>query len=428
MLFDCFISHQHEDINYVESLANELESRGLKCWYAPRNVVGKYAKAIVHGISHSKVFLLILNSRSITSEAVLDELEMAHNIAKNTPYCVIQPVFTEFLDYDDVQYHEAMLYIRRLQFVHAENTTSISEVVERILEKQPQLRQLVEKRSKSQYVVQEKEDIRLERQNQLLDSFDLDIYQRVWAQYDSPKVLDVGCGTGDMLASRFGDSDFGILVGFDRSKRQIETAKIKHGSPNRYYYEVDIESPDFSETLESIKNSLQIKHFDIVNVSMVLLHVQDPEKLLSILRSSISNHGTIIIRDIDDGINFAYPDPDNAFARIYKMCYHDTQSGYRHNGRKVFSDLINAGYSEVSLERQGMSTIGMTNQQKETLFSMYFPFILENAKIMMDNAPWNIEYQEDYCWYQKNFDQIHSKFSHSDFVFSLGFMVYTAKP
>ena len=59
MIYDCFFSYQHEDLNLVESIVLELEKRKISCWYAPRNVSGRYAKAIADGISHSKVFILL---------------------------------------------------------------------------------------------------------------------------------------------------------------------------------------------------------------------------------------------------------------------------------------------------------------------------------------------------------------------------------
>ena len=92
MIYDCFFSYQNQDLQFVELLVNELENRGLSCWYAPRNVSGRYAKAIADGISHCRVFVLVLNDRSAVSEAVLNEVEMAHNISKTTNFATIQPL------------------------------------------------------------------------------------------------------------------------------------------------------------------------------------------------------------------------------------------------------------------------------------------------------------------------------------------------
>ncbi len=118
-MFDCFLSYQHEDIGFVKKLVAELEKRGLTCWYAPRDVVGNYPKAIDDGIRQSQMFLLILNARSAVSEAVLNEVEIAHNVAKTSGNAYMQPVSTQALDLNDPQYAEVMYYIRRRHFIDA---------------------------------------------------------------------------------------------------------------------------------------------------------------------------------------------------------------------------------------------------------------------------------------------------------------------
>ena len=65
MVYDCFFSYQNKDLHFVESLVNVLEKRGISCWYAPRNVRGRYAKAIADGIAHSSLFVLILKPKKV---------------------------------------------------------------------------------------------------------------------------------------------------------------------------------------------------------------------------------------------------------------------------------------------------------------------------------------------------------------------------
>lgn len=428
MIFDCFISHHHDDIKYVEALTSELEKRGLTCWYAPRNIVGRYSKAIVEAINHSKVFLLILNSKSAVSEGVLEELELAHNVSKNSVYAEIQPVLTENLDLDDVKYQEVSLHIRRHQFAKAEHCSDFAEIADIILEKQPQLQKKTRECRKSNYIVQDIEDKRLKQQNELLRSFDLDVYQKVFQRYNLPTILDVGCGTGELLSSMTNELSWEKLIGIDKSSRQIATATAKHPLEKCNYYTLDVEAENFETCLEQIKRENGIDKFDIINISMLLLHLENPQKLLSLLKNSLSSDGTIIIREIDDGLNFAFPDSEHVFERIYKMCEHDDQSGVRDCGRRIYTYLTNAGYSKIVLEKQGLSSVCMTPSQKEALFQLYFPFILHNSKIMMEKTPWNKEYKEDYLWYFSKFDEIHKMFLDYSFVFSLGFMTYTAKP
>lgn len=427
MIFDCFFSYQHEDLNIVESIVQKLEEQGLLCWYAPRNVKGRYAKAIADGIAHSKVFVLILNSRSAVSEAVLNEVEMAHNVAKNGAYAVIQPVCTETFDFNAPDFQEMMYYVRRRHFVTAESGVDFAELAGKIIESQPELLTVTQNRTNSAYVVQEKEDDRLTLQNKLLDRFDNDVYERVIKQYTDPVVLDVGCGTGDMLIPKLRGQGISAFIGIDKSARQILGAQKKHGGSNHYFYEKDVEAESFEADFEEILREHNLGKFDIINVSMLLLHLKDPIRLLTILHGHLADEGTLIIRDIDDGINFAFPDDANAFDRIYSMCDRDEQSGNRRNGRQIYHHLVHAGFSEVTLEHQGLSSAGMSDVQKEALFRMYFPFTLENAGIMAEKYPRNIAYKEDYLWMRSCFDDIHNLFMNPDFIFSLGFMSYTAK-
>lgn len=427
VIFDCFFSYQHDDLELVKSIVKELEARNIICWYAPRNVKGKYAKAIVEGISHSKVFVLILNSRSAVSEAVLNEVEMAHNIGKNGDYAVIQPVCTESFDFNAPDYQEMMYYIRRSHFVDAEDGVGIGELAERIIKSQPGKLNVQENRTNSAYVVQDIEDNRLALQNELLDLFDKDVYEAVISQYAEPTVLDVGCGTGDMLIPKLRGTCVSAFVGVDKSPRQMAAAEKKYGGSPYFFYELDVEEEAFETKLQKVLSAHDMEAFDIINISMLLLHLKDPTKLLRVLHRYLSEDGTLIIRDIDDGINFAFPDPARAFDRIYTLCDHDEQSGNRRNGRQIHHYLVEAGFTNITLEHQGLSSAGMSTSQREALFRMYFPFTLENAKIMAEKYPRNIAYQEDYLWYQSCYDQIHQQFLSPDFIFSLGFMSYTAR-
>lgn len=425
MMYDCFISYQHEDIEFVRAIANELEKRDLVCWYAPRNVTGRYAKAIADGISHSKVFLLILNKRSAISEAVLNELEMAHNISKTSGCSKIQPICTDPMDFNLPEYQEIMYYIRRYQFIDAVDTTDIGKIADEIIHSQNQLEEITHKRARSGYVSQNIEDERLKIQNELLDLFDSDVYDSVIEKYKSPNVLDIGCGTGEMMIRKLGECDY-TLLGIDKSDRQIAIARDLYSSENRVFVVADVESDNFDALVSKTLNQIDRKSFDIINISMLLLHIKEPAVLLKKIKKYLSEGGTIVIRDIDDGINFAYPDPTNAFERIYRMCDHDEQSGNRRTGRSVYHDLSDSGYSNIRLVRQGLSSIGMNDEQKEGLFQMYFPFTLKNAQIMHEKYAWNVEYKEDYLWYKKIYDSLHMEFMKPNFVFSLGFQIYTA--
>lgn len=72
-----FISYASPDRNIADSLCAKLEARGVKVWYAPRNVRGDYASAILDGIKGATHFIVILSENSMRSQHVLNEIDHA---------------------------------------------------------------------------------------------------------------------------------------------------------------------------------------------------------------------------------------------------------------------------------------------------------------------------------------------------------------
>ena len=76
---DVFISYASHDKAVAESACKALESAGLVCWIAPRDVIPgeSFAGAIVHAIDATKVIVLVLSEHSAASQHVLREVERA---------------------------------------------------------------------------------------------------------------------------------------------------------------------------------------------------------------------------------------------------------------------------------------------------------------------------------------------------------------
>ena len=74
-----FISHSSEDKAVGETVCRFLESHGISCWIAPRDVTpGKnYGAAIVDAIDECDVFILVLSAKSNKSGQVVREVERA---------------------------------------------------------------------------------------------------------------------------------------------------------------------------------------------------------------------------------------------------------------------------------------------------------------------------------------------------------------
>lgn len=61
------------------------------------------------------------------------------------------------------------------------------------------------------------------------------------------------------------------------------------------------------------------------------------------------------------------------------------------------------------------------------MFETYFSFILEDLKIMRERYPDDTKIKEDYEWYRDVYDELEEKFHIDTFMFSLGFMLFTAR-
>lgn len=82
--YDMFISHAGPDKEAAESLCEELEKQGLRCWIAPRNVRPgfNYPEEIIEGVIRSKSLLLLLSEDTEFAGYVENEVERAKSYGR----------------------------------------------------------------------------------------------------------------------------------------------------------------------------------------------------------------------------------------------------------------------------------------------------------------------------------------------------------
>ncbi len=81
MAHDVFISYSADDRPIAEAMCSTLESNGLRCWMAPRDILPgmDWGGAIIDAIAASRVMVLVLSSNSNSSSQVRREVERAVN-------------------------------------------------------------------------------------------------------------------------------------------------------------------------------------------------------------------------------------------------------------------------------------------------------------------------------------------------------------
>ncbi|HSV63235.1 MAG TPA: toll/interleukin-1 receptor domain-containing protein [Chthoniobacterales bacterium] len=81
MAHDVFISHSSDNRPTANAVCAALESAGIRCWMAPRDVMPgrSYSGEITRAIQQSRAFILIFSQHSNNSEQVLREVQLAAN-------------------------------------------------------------------------------------------------------------------------------------------------------------------------------------------------------------------------------------------------------------------------------------------------------------------------------------------------------------
>ncbi|MBR3315932.1 MAG: TIR domain-containing protein [Atopobiaceae bacterium] len=444
--FDVFLSYEHTSKNIADNIVSTLETHKIRCWYAPRDVRGSYAKSIMEAISRCRVFVVILNRPSSESPQVLNEVEAAYGRVMMGDLPIIPFRLSDDLLSTDMQY-----YVKRLHWIDASEAgveNAISALMRQIFELLPDRKreydqsaiqhgtlrpQQPQARSANKYFERYDESAAdesrwLHLQNLILRDHDMPIYDRLLSGLSNVAVLDVGCSDGEVLRDRLGfRAEVSSILGVDANSIMLAKARERFSSDARYtFLEADLEDRSLQRLLKDYLVQHNLEGFDFINISMVLLHLKNPYVVLRSIRPLLNKGGSIFVRDIDDGLNVAYPDEKNAFCRLNQLCASLPTTGCRTSGRQIFSMLRRAGYKNIVLEKAGLSTVGMNHDQRYALFMTCFDWLGGDLELRCKDNPENEQYKEDRDWFEENVYDFEEQFQDPTFFYQEGFMWFTA--
>lgn len=101
-MHEVFISYASLDKAIAERLCGALESAGISCWIAPRNIEPgtDYPTALVEAINSARALLLVLTEHAVASPHILSEVGHAFNGKKRIiPFRMSQKALPEDLEY-----------------------------------------------------------------------------------------------------------------------------------------------------------------------------------------------------------------------------------------------------------------------------------------------------------------------------------------
>jgi TPR repeat protein len=103
MSYDVFVSYSTLDKYFVDALVHELESHGIRCWYAPRDIPPgvTWPAAITAAIENSTLMLLVFSESANASTEVAKELTLASSYKR-----LVLPVrIEEVVPSAELKYH-----------------------------------------------------------------------------------------------------------------------------------------------------------------------------------------------------------------------------------------------------------------------------------------------------------------------------------
>jgi Tol biopolymer transport system component len=81
MAYDVFISHSAKDKTTADAVCAALESEGIRCWIAPRDVMPgmEWGRSIIEAIEQAKIMVLLFTANANASPQIRREVERAVN-------------------------------------------------------------------------------------------------------------------------------------------------------------------------------------------------------------------------------------------------------------------------------------------------------------------------------------------------------------
>ncbi len=433
----------------------ELRNDGIKVFYAPETLPkGERIEDVCGNVAGSVMLMILLITKDFFDKVADKDDVVGQEIrsALTNRECKFLPVLMDNFNFGDVDlskyYNEedarrisgvnAIRYVDVYSFESAQLfgpicaglAINLDELRKRRWKTETGERTHIEDNEKSNFFsdTNKSEKQRLLEQQKLLYDYDLPIYEKLLSGKKDLNVLDLGTGNGTALMKRLGDRpEVSRIIGIEYDSTNVENANNKYGSDRVKFYQADIEAEDFGVTLTEIMEENGIDSFDFINILALLAHLKNPSKLFKLLKVFCPKGAVVLIRNMDDGFNVAYPDSEGNFAQALSLMPLCPACGYRFSGRQVFTYLKERGYENIVLERTGLSTVGMSKSDREIFFDVVFNFIENGLKKELLVKPESEEFKQYYAWYKDKKDSMEHVFMMEEFFFHLGFIIYTAE-
>lgn len=281
------------------------------------------------------------------------------------------------------------------------------------------------------YDEDEAEKHRLRTEDALLARYEAPLVEKLLGDKTNAVCLDVNVLSTTGSYSRLDHPQISHVVALTYNEDVAKRGNAKKidgvNGEKIDFFKVQFEADDFEYQLEKCLDKAGVDGIDIVYLSMAIMDFKKPFKVLQAIQGFLNDDAVMIVRDVDDGAVFAYPDKDGMFNKFQSFYIHNIYSGYRYTGRQVYSYIRKMEPREITLEQYGINTSSMSRKDKKALFEAWFSFIPNDFSRMLREDPDSKIAKEvvDFC--NNYYDDLNEQFFSKEVLFSAGYVLYSVR-
>ena len=434
---DIFISYRRSNgIDIARSIWGELKRRGYFSFFDLDSIIeGEFPEVIKQNILRSNNFLILLTQNSLDScvkegDWVKKELACALKNNKN-----IIPIVCNGFAYpsslpEDI---DKIRFIQSLEYNGINFEELIQKIIERLKDEEGKSLKL-EKKKNAKNLFYENEDISEKEKSRIRNDIyscsnvEKEIFDRLLKDKKdlvlfAPAVYEI-----DSYMQKYDRKEIKHVFGLMNSEKSAAEANARYGergAQRNRFYQGNMAHDDFKDEMDRILSENSIASFDVVDLTLILRDLEEPEKKLRQIVERVSPGGIIYVRELDHSLPLAYPDEHKLFEHMISLLKLDKYAGDFYAGQKVYGWLKNSDLVDIHFEGRQISTVGLKRRDKRILFDALFSYIENELEIMHEKEP-TTELKKGLEWIREHYSEMESTFSSDDFFYSSGFMEFYA--
>ena len=272
----------------------------------------------------------------------------------------------------------------------------------------------------------ERELGRLAVQNRLLAAYEKPVLMRLMSGRSGLKVLDVGCNDGRKTAAWFSHKNIQRVIGLEYHEKLALKARQLYGDEKFLFFSHNVENGDFPRWLGDLMEQTQTEAFDLIYLSFVLMHLQNPAELLRRLRSVLAPGGRIMVVEANDPVSRLEPDPDRLLDGFLKLLSRDPYGGKRDCGAALPELLEACGYRDICMEHTAIAAGKAERKKKEDIFETFFSYLPQDLAVLRQKYPENILFRDGSSWMESHYENLRKEILSENAVISMGVGIVTA--